>query len=98
MLDINDRDHSPPILSPHAHLLFPSKIKIHYKNIAEAKSDTPNPSRNKNAAETVKTHIRLLHQYNEIRDIGSGLLGMIADNRGVRVGEVFEEYGVAGKD
>ncbi|MCJ1373555.1 hypothetical protein MMC20_004783 [Loxospora ochrophaea] len=41
-------------------------------------------------------HIALLHQYNTLRDIGTGLLGMIAEARGVRVGEVFEEWGVGG--
>jgi hypothetical protein len=50
------------------------------------------------ARETVKTHIRLLHEYNEIRDVGQGLMGMVADNRGVRVVEVYKEFGVAGAD
>jgi hypothetical protein len=31
------------------------------------------------AAETVKRHIKLLHDYNDIRDVGQGLVGMIAD-------------------
>ena len=44
----------------------------------------------------MKRHITLLHDYNEIRDIGTGLLGMIAENRGVRVVELYEggEFGV----
>lgn len=46
----------------------------------------------------VKQHIGLLHQYNEIKDIGLGLMGLIADARGVRLGEVLEEFGVGGKD
>ncbi|QSZ30895.1 hypothetical protein DSL72_000453 [Monilinia vaccinii-corymbosi] len=46
------------------------------------------------ARETVKRHIKLLHDYNDIKDVGQGLLGMIADNRGVRVGELYEEFGV----
>jgi hypothetical protein len=42
----------------------------------------------------------MLHQYNEIRDIGQGLIGMIADNRGVRIAELYEsgEFGVGVKD
>ncbi|KAF7937467.1 uncharacterized protein EAE98_001781 [Botrytis deweyae] len=48
----------------------------------------------KPAKQTVKRHIKLLHDYNDIKDVGQGLLGMIADNRGVRVGELYEEFGV----
>ncbi|CZT49731.1 uncharacterized protein RSE6_10615 [Rhynchosporium secalis] len=50
------------------------------------------------AAETVKLHIKLLHDYNDIRDVGQGLVGMIADNRGVRIGELYEEFGVGLRD
>jgi hypothetical protein len=50
------------------------------------------------AAETVKKHIKLLHDYNDIRDVGQGLVGMIADNRGVRIGELYDEFGVGLKD
>lgn len=50
------------------------------------------------AAETVKNHIKLLHDYNDIRDVGQGLVGMIADNRGVRIGELYDEFGVGLKD
>ncbi|MCJ1349736.1 hypothetical protein MMC31_007977 [Peltigera leucophlebia] len=46
------------------------------------------------ASTTVQTHISLLHTYNEIRDIASGLMGIIADNRGVRARDIYEEYGV----
>ena len=46
------------------------------------------------AADTVKNHIRLLHEYNEIRDIGTGLMGIIADNRGVQLKEVYPDFGV----
>lgn len=50
------------------------------------------------AEETVKKHITLLHDYNDIRDVGQGLIGMIADNRGVRIGELYDEFGVDLKD
>ena len=50
------------------------------------------------AAEAItKRHIKLLHDYNEIKDVGLGLMGMIADARGVRLGVVMEEFGVGGK-
>ncbi|KAE8446674.1 hypothetical protein EG329_011717 [Mollisiaceae sp. DMI_Dod_QoI] len=50
------------------------------------------------AADTVKRHIKLLHDYNDIKDIGQGLMGMIADQRGLRVGDLYEEFGVDLKD
>ncbi|KAJ5320577.1 hypothetical protein PENANT_c033G11172 [Penicillium antarcticum] len=47
---------------------------------------------------TVKRHIRLLHEYNEIKDIGQGLMGLIAEGRGVRQIEVEREFGAGEKD
>jgi DNA repair protein Swi5/Sae3 len=47
---------------------------------------------------TIKEHIALLQKYNEIKDIGQGLMGMIADSRGVRIATVMEEYGMDEKD
>ncbi|KAL2350293.1 Swi5-domain-containing protein [Cryomyces antarcticus] len=50
------------------------------------------------AAAIVKRHIKLLHDYNEIKDIGMGLLGLITDQRGVRIREVQKEFGLEGGD
>ncbi|RMJ20804.1 hypothetical protein PHISP_08325 [Aspergillus sp. HF37] len=49
-------------------------------------------------SETVKRHIRLLHDYNEIKDVAQGLMGLIADARGVRQVEVQREFGVGTAD
>ena len=46
----------------------------------------------------IKTHITLLHSYNEIKDIGLGLMGLVAESRGVRVAGVLEDYGMSDKD
>lgn len=46
----------------------------------------------------VQRHIKLLHQYNEIRDIGLGLLGMIAETRGDRLVDVQQQFGVTERD
>ncbi|KAF2773492.1 hypothetical protein EJ03DRAFT_379836 [Teratosphaeria nubilosa] len=46
----------------------------------------------------IKEHISLLHKYNEIKDIGQGLMGLIADKRGVRIADVMEDFGVGEKD
>lgn len=48
--------------------------------------------------ETVRAHIAHLHAYNEIRDVGQGLIGLVADGRNVRAAEVYEEFGVSDKD
>jgi hypothetical protein len=50
------------------------------------------------ADKIVKTHIKLLHEYNEIKDVGQGLMGLIADSRGVRIVEVQDEFGIDPKD
>lgn len=46
---------------------------------------------------TLKQHLKLLHDYNEIKDVATGLMGMIAEQRGVRVSEVMQEMGVEGE-
>ncbi|CEL09976.1 hypothetical protein ASPCAL13104 [Aspergillus calidoustus] len=49
-------------------------------------------------SETVKRHIRLLHEYNEIKDVGQGLIALIADACGMRQVDVEREFGVCEKD
>ena len=46
----------------------------------------------------IKEHITLLHKYNEIKDIAQGLMGLIAESRGVRVKVVMEEFGMGEGD
>ncbi|TQS39186.1 hypothetical protein Golomagni_00293 [Golovinomyces magnicellulatus] len=50
------------------------------------------------ASETVRRHIKLLHDYNDIRDIGQSLIGMIAEQRGVQIGSLYDDFGVGIKD
>lgn len=47
---------------------------------------------------SIKEHIALLHKYNEIKDIAQGLMGMIAEGRGVRMKDVMDDFGVEEKD
>ncbi|KAF8428633.1 Swi5-domain-containing protein [Tirmania nivea] len=51
-----------------------------------------------NPEATVKRHIKTLHEFNEIRDVAQGLLGLIADSRGVRVQDVYPEFGLDSDD
>ncbi|KAF2425822.1 hypothetical protein EJ08DRAFT_594140, partial [Tothia fuscella] len=50
------------------------------------------------AKKVIKEHIGRLHTYNEMRDVGQGLIGMIADQRGVRIVDCQEEFGVVTGD
>ncbi|KAK3202410.1 hypothetical protein GRF29_161g1111472 [Pseudopithomyces chartarum] len=50
------------------------------------------------AQELNKQHIKLLHDYNEIKDAGQALMGLIADQRGVRIVEVHDEFGIDAND
>ena len=52
------------------------------------------PSRTEDPQDLVNKHIRLLHQYNEIRDVAQGLAGIIAEQRGVRVVDVYKDLGI----
>ncbi|KAM3417560.1 hypothetical protein BST61_g5797 [Cercospora zeina] len=46
----------------------------------------------------IKEHISALHRYNEIKDIGLGLMGLVAERRGVRQKIVMEEFGIGDRD
>jgi len=48
----------------------------------------------------VREHIGLLQSYNEIRDVGQQLIGVIAENRGVSLGAIYRdnEFGVGHND
>ena len=70
---------SPPLYRP-ANILSPPHSCLRR---------SPHP-----AATTVHTHIKLLHAYNETRDLATGLMGILADNRGVRACDVHAQFGV----
>ncbi|THC94705.1 hypothetical protein EYZ11_005816 [Aspergillus tanneri] len=73
--------------------MLESQIAEAEAEIAEIKSSLKG-----DPATTVQRHIRLLHEYNEIKDIGQGLMGLIAEARGVRQIDVQREYGVGDRD
>lgn len=52
------------------------------------------------AQATVDDHIRLLRQYNKTKDVGQQLIGMIAESRGVSLGDIYRDgdYGVNAED
>jgi hypothetical protein len=72
-----------------------SQISTLQSQLTASNALLPDPSL---APEIVRSHIKLLHSYNEIKDVGLGLMGLIADGRGVRLGDVMGEFGVGGGD
>lgn len=72
-----------------------SQIAALQAELSLTNSKLADPSR---ADGMVKAHIKLLHEYNAIKDVGLGLMGLIADGRGVRLGGVMEEFGVGTRD
>ncbi|KAJ5144196.1 uncharacterized protein N7515_002983 [Penicillium bovifimosum] len=67
-----------------------SELEAELASITTKLKDDPNA--------TVERHIRLLHDYNEIKDVGQGLMGLIADSKGVRQVDVEKEFGVGDQD
>lgn len=83
------------------------QLRYHPSTFAHSTpSSIPNFSKDEEEAimqqvkEIIKNHIASLHTYNEIKDVAQGLMGMVADARGVRVAELYEggEFGVSEKD
>lgn len=64
----------------------------------EKRREVDGQLKDKDAHATVKAHIKLLHDYNGIRDVGQGLMGIIADSRGVRVRDVYPDFEVGEGD
>ncbi|KAI4115605.1 MAG: hypothetical protein LQ345_003839 [Seirophora villosa] len=54
--------------------------------------------KNSDASQTVQNHIRLLRDYNDMRDVGTSLMGIIAESRPVQMKKVYEDYDVNEKD
>ncbi|KAL8694086.1 MAG: hypothetical protein Q9218_001201 [Villophora microphyllina] len=48
--------------------------------------------------QTVNNHIRLLREYNDIRDIATGLMGIIAEHRQLPMKRIYKDFDVDEKD
>ncbi len=96
---------SPQTFVSRCHSLCPAKSSTLHLSSTPFRYDTLRSDpvlslllRNKDTQATVKAHIKLLHDYNEIRDVGQGLMGIIADTKGVRVRDVYQDFGVGEGD
>ncbi|KAL2013529.1 hypothetical protein VTN00DRAFT_1054 [Thermoascus crustaceus] len=104
----DQNDEPPPNLSPAQLAQRQRKINTLRESISDLESqiaqtesqlaETKSKLKSDEPAKTVQRHIRLLHAYNEIKDVGQGLMGLIADARGVRQVDVQSEFGVAAND
>lgn len=74
------------------------QLQLTHRSLTTELCTSRSKLRHPDASATVQRHITLLHRYNEIKDIGLGLMGLIADQRGVRLKEVMREWGVDEKD
>ncbi|KAK2002747.1 Swi5-domain-containing protein [Colletotrichum falcatum] len=65
-----------------------------------AKKTEKNDKEFQEASAVVARHVKLLREYNEIKDVGQQLMGMVAEMRGVTVGSLYRtgEFGVGPKD
>ncbi|KAK2029601.1 hypothetical protein LX32DRAFT_672823 [Colletotrichum zoysiae] len=74
------------------------------RNISRAENDAKMKEKNdavfEEASAVVARHVKLLREYNEIKDVGQQLMGMVAEMRGVTVGSLYRtgEFGVGPKD
>lgn len=73
-------------------------LETQIRETEEKRKEVDAQLKTKDPQATVKAHIKLLHDYNEIRDVGQGLMGIIADNRGVRVRDVYHDFNVGEGD
>ncbi|OOF92229.1 hypothetical protein ASPCADRAFT_9092 [Aspergillus carbonarius ITEM 5010] len=103
----NDKDPAPTTLSPDEQTQRNRRLSTLRASIASLQSQimeiesqiAQTKTKLKNdPSTTAQRHIRLLHEYNEIKDIAQGLMGLIADARGVRQVDVQREYGVDDRD
>lgn len=69
---------------------FSPSTEIHKSEDAETRAKLAVDAANTK----IKSRIKQLQEYNDIKDIGTQLMGIIAEKRGCRIGEVQEEFGI----
>lgn len=52
----------------------------------------------KRAGGVIRTHIKLLQEYNAVKDVAQGLMGILAEKKGVRIVDIMEEFGIDGEE
>ncbi|KAI4204420.1 MAG: hypothetical protein LQ350_001177 [Teloschistes chrysophthalmus] len=66
-----------------------TRVKLDH---ATAKLKHPDPN------QTVNHHIKLLRQYNDVRDIATGLMGIMAEHRQLPMKRIYQDLGLDEKD
>ncbi|KAL8782042.1 MAG: hypothetical protein Q9194_000055 [Teloschistes cf. exilis] len=82
-------------LSPH---------QVDLMHVSKPKNLVPHPIdpraffRHPDPNQTVDHHIKLLRQYNDVRDIATGLMGIMAEHRQLPMKRIYQDLGLDEKD
>lgn len=69
-------------------------LKLQHKKLREDLSLSDHEASKLNYEKEMKTHIRQLKNYNELKDISMALIQLVADQKHVRIKDILNEIGV----
>ncbi|KAJ5984474.1 hypothetical protein N7481_006573 [Penicillium waksmanii] len=106
-MDPRDTDIEMKLTTPNPEVAHSHKQSAKIKSVTTLQSQIDSiqsdlneilPKLHNDPNKTVKQHIHLLHSYNEIKDVAQGLMGLLAESRGERIGDVSRSFGMLEKD
>ncbi|KAL8638519.1 MAG: hypothetical protein Q9228_004332 [Teloschistes exilis] len=88
-IEIASKDHLQAKIATLETRIDETRLKLDH---ATAKLKHPDPN------QTVDHHIKLLRQYNDVRDIATGLMGIMAEHRQLPMKRIYQDLGLDEKD